>query len=172
MLHVNKTAMLKRLVPVMVAVMVAILAPLATSTPAHAAACFTPPTDPSGRALPQTQISCSLNIVYFWTYDSRRHAFTINPSGQPIHTWQTCSTCAYKSSWVGLGGWASDYYAFVNYNGPNGRLSLEVSVFGQGGVKYCKNYNGNIAGGWYPGATTWTSSSSCLAFWKSLPKRR
>jgi hypothetical protein len=154
----------RRLTQVMVAVMIAILAPLATSTPAHAA-CYTPVTDPWGLALPQTQVNCSPGVVYYWTYDSRRHAFTINPSGQPIHTWRTCSTCAYKSSWVGLGGWASDYYNFINYTGPSGRQALEVSVVGSGGALYCKNYNGNNAGSWFPGATAWTPSlSSCLAF--------
>jgi hypothetical protein len=153
----------RRLAQVMVAVMVAILAPLATSTPAYAA-CYTPAADPWGLALPQTQVNCSPGVVYYWTYDSRRHAFTINPSGQPIHTWRTCSTCAYHSSWVGLGGSATNYYKFINYTNASGGKAIEVSVVGAGGKRYCKNYNGNNAGSWYPSATTWTDSSSCLAF--------
>src|SRR5574342_620648 len=136
----------KRIAQAMVGLVVVIGTTFATSSAAHAA-CFTPTTDPNGVALPpQTQTNCS--TIYYWDYDSRGHVFAINVSGQPIHTWQVCAdwNCAYNGSWVGLGGWASSYYNLINYTDPSGRKAIEVSVYGSGGTKYCKNYNGNYAG--------------------------
>jgi hypothetical protein len=86
-----------------------------------------------------------------------------NSANSIYHTFQTSVNGPY-SGWVSLGGTGRSSVGTHLYNSTQG-LAIEISVVGLNNVRYCKNYNGNVRGAWWPGPTTWTASpSSCRSF--------
>ncbi|MEV6968923.1 hypothetical protein AB0M47_27765 [Hamadaea sp. NPDC051192] len=158
---------MKRLfVKALAVVLMGIALPVLGGTPAQAlSTCSTKSVLPE---LPAMSYVCDYTVSYI-VYDSRLHYFVVSSSSaHPVyHIWQVSVGGPFNSSWVSLGGTATSVVKLQNYtNTSTGRLSIEVAVRGSdNSTRYCKHYNDNIAGAWWPGATTWTSSSaSCLTF--------
>jgi hypothetical protein len=149
----------------LVAAVMGALLPALVAAPAQAGSCPTPSTDPNGRPLPAGSYVCDY-VPTYRLYDSRGHVFVVGTdSANSIHhTWQTSPTGPY-TGWVNLGGTGRSSVGTHLYNNSSGGKAIEIWVVGLGNVKYCKNYNGNVGGAWWPGQTAWTSNaSSCRSF--------
>ncbi|MCW6006025.1 GntR family transcriptional regulator [Micromonospora sp. CPCC 205371] len=124
------------------------------------------PVRPAGSPpLPAGSLICEYGVRW-QVYDSRWHAFVVgtNSSNSIYHTWQGSGGGSY-GPWVSLGGTGRSGVSTLPYNNSSGGLALEIAVVGLSGVRYCKNYNGNVGGGWWPGQTSWTSNgASCRLF--------
>lgn len=156
------------IVKLLVAAVVGIGVPMAVAGPAQAVNyCETTifnQARPSGSPLlPDGWVVCEYGITWR-LYDSRWHAFGVGTDAAVYHVWQNSVGGAY-GGWVSLGGKGFSSVKTLNYTNSSGGLALEIAVLGQNSTWYCKNYNGNITGAWWPSSTTWSlNAAACRLF--------
>jgi hypothetical protein len=138
--------------------------PALAATPAHAVSiCQTTDANP---VLPRGTFLCGDGYALLHhRYDNRWHAFLVGTdrSNTIYHTWQTTpnlgpAQAGYRQSWTSLGGSGRGLISAHNYT-RNGGKALAIAVRFPDGSNYCKNYNGNKGGAWWPGPTDWVFST-------------